>query len=475
MYFSFFCNRKSPNWAGFPFDLCKPSTRQEDIDLSAICFVSTIWEVAFLYCRKKLIVSMLLVLTLAYLIQANTLQVWYVGWTNEISTVAQSIIASQFSAKTGINVQIEPVNWGDYYNKYLLSLASRDTPDLFVLGTETVDFGLRGGLVDLAKFKPEEFAKMEKEIFGSLMGPFSFRDTRFGMPVSIDAMVAAYRQDILNDMGLDIPKEWNDIKKWQPKALSQNRTFGFYYGSAQYASEWGAYTLVTQNGGQFFNRDGFSSALDKPESIKGFIEYISLFKDYKFPLAGVGIAPFVSGDWLMITDGIWLYPNLLQHAPQLKGKWKLDLLPGTKKDDGSIHHGSYASGIVMGISTYSKQKEEAWQFLKWFSTTDTQANIANAIFEQIPGTMWLPANKESFGKLKIEDYARQTFYDQLTHSEPAPYAINVAVLYRYIQFAVDKCILKDVDAKEAILEAAKDMNNEMARRKKEYSRFLADL
>ncbi|HHY19474.1 MAG TPA: hypothetical protein GX522_06210 [Firmicutes bacterium] len=89
--------------------------------------------------------------------------------------------------------------------------------------------------------------------------------------------------------------------------------------------------------------------------------------------------------------------------------------------------------------------------------------------------MWLPANKEALAKVNIEDDAKRTFYGQLSHSEPAPYAINVAVLYRYVKFAVDKSILQNADPKEAILEAAKEMNDEMARRKKEYSRLLANL
>ena len=425
--------------------------------------------------RLKILTSLLLVFMLTSLIYATELTVWYVGWTNEFKSVAQGIIDTQFGAKTGIKVKVEPLSWGDYYNKYLLSLASRDTPDIFVLGTETVDFGLRGGLVDLAKFKPAEFAQMEKQVFGSLMGPFSFRNTRFGMPVSIGAMISAYRKDILNEMGMDIPNEWDDIKKWQPKALAQKRTFGFHYGSVQYDSIWGAYTLITQNGGQLFNPDGFSSALNKPESIKGFQEYISLFKDYKFPQAGVGIAPFVSGEWLMLTDGIWLYPNLLQHAPQLKGKWVLDLIPGTKQKDGSIHHGSFVGSSVMGISIYSKHKEEAWQFIKWFTTAKAQTDISNGIREQVPGSMWLPANKEALSKINIDEDARKTFYGQLSHSEPAPYAINVAVLYRFVKFAVDRCILENADPKAAILKAADDMNNEMARRKKEYARLLASL
>jgi len=403
------------------------------------------------------------------------LNVWYVGWTNEFKAAAQNIIDPQFTATTGIDVNIEVMSWSDYYNRYLLALASRDTPDIFVLGTETVDFGIRGGLVDLAKFKPDEFPKLEAQVFGALMGPFSFRGTRFGVPVSIGAMTAAFRKDILTELGMDIPQTWEDIKAWQPKAMAQGHVFGLYYGSVQYDSMWGAYTLITQNGGQFFNPDGFSSALDKPDSIKGFEEYISLFKDHNFPLAGTGIPQFTSGEWLMLTDGLWLYPNLLKHAPELRGKWVLDLMPGTKQADGSIHHGSFASSSVMGISTYSTQQEDAWEFIKWFTSTPVQTQISDAIVAQVPGSIWLPANKNALAQVNIDEDAKDAIFGQLTHSEPAPYAINVNVLYRYVTFAIDKSVLQDVSPKEAILEAAKDMNEEMARRQREYSRLLDQL
>lgn len=425
--------------------------------------------------KKRLLLSLTIVMLIACFAQAKTLEIWYVGWTNEFKAVAQNIIDADFVAKTGVDVNIQVLSWSDYYNRYLLALASRDTPDIFVLGTETVDFGIRGGLMDLAKFKPEEFKEKEAQIFGSLMGPFSFKGTRFGVPVSIGAITAAYRADILTDLGMSVPKTWDDIKQWQPKALAQGHVFGLYYGSVQYDSMWGAYTLITQNGGQFFNPDGFSSALDKPESIKGFQEYISLFKDHNFPLAGAGLTPFTTGEWLMLTDGLWLYPNLLQHAPELRGKWVMDLVPGTIQEDGSIHHGSYVSSSVMGISPYAKNPEEAWEFIKWFSSEEIQTKVSNAILQQVPGSMWLPANKNALQKVEIGEDAKASIFGQLTHSEPVPYAINVNVLYRYVTFAIDKSVLQNVDPKEAVLEAAKEMNEEMARRQREYSRLLATL
>ncbi|HQD78865.1 MAG TPA: hypothetical protein PL057_08565, partial [Bacillota bacterium] len=55
-----------------------------------------------------------------------------------------------------------------------------------------------------------------------------------------------------------------------------------------------------------------------------------------------------------------------------------------------------------------------------------------------------------------------------------PYGINSMVQYRYIVFAIQKAVVQNADPREAILEAARDMNADMARRKVEYQRFLAE-
>lgn len=406
---------------------------------------------------------------------ATKIECWLVGPTNEMLKILSDLTYAGFTKQTGIEVRYQILTWNDYYNKCLLALASRETPDIFSLGSEIMDFGLRGGIVDLARFQPKEAKELEKQLFSSLMGPVSFQGTHFGIPYDMGGIVTAYRVDLLKDMGMDIPIEWDDIRKWQPKALAQKKTFGLYYGSFQYASEWGAYTLVTQNGGQFFSKDGFSSALDMPESITGFQEYIELFTKHKLPHAGVGLAPFVSGDWLMITDGTWLYPNLIKSAPQLAGKWSIDLIPGTKGKNGVINHGTFAGGTYLSISSQSKHKNEAWELIKWITSANVQKDFCNAVFSQIEGSMWLPANKTAFNEIKIDNSFRQSFSKQVEQCSPVPSAINVNVLYRYVKFAVDKSILKGIDPKIAIIEAAKEMNQDMSKRRKEYSRFLQEL
>ncbi len=109
---------------------------------------------------------------------ATTIECWLVGPTNEMLKILSDLTLVGFTKQTGIEVKYQTLTWNDYYNKCLLALASRETPDVFSLGSEIMDFGIRGGIVDLARFQPQELQELEKQIFSSLMGPVSFQGTR---------------------------------------------------------------------------------------------------------------------------------------------------------------------------------------------------------------------------------------------------------------------------------------------------------
>ena len=420
--------------------------------------------------RKCFWGSLLVILLLSSVVLAKDIEFWMVGWSNEMAKVAEGYINSEYTPKSGNNVRVIPLAWGDYYSKSLLSLASGDTPDIFSLGSEIADFALRGGLIDLAAFKPTEYAELEKGIFTSIMGPFSVKASRFAIPVDVGGNVGVYRVDLLKEMGMGIPETWDELRSWQPKVLAKGKTFGF----TNFDDMWGAYTLITQNGGQFFGTDGFSSALDKPESIKGFTEFVELFTKHRLPQALVGMEPFLRGEQLSYIDGLWVYGSLSQAAPNLAGKWQVGLIPGVNRN-GKVHHGSFAGSVLLGISSFSKKKEEAWDFLKWFLSEDIQLKISNGIMEKSNGWVWLPANKGAMSKVNLPEQVRDVYYKQIEACSPVPYAVNALVQYRFVTLALQKCVTQKADPNEVILEAAKSMNSEMARRKKEYSRFLENV
>lgn len=422
---------------------------------------------------KKKVTTMLIVLLLLSLCSSaatKRLEAWCIGFSNEMATIANGIIAKEFTPKTAIEVKIVPIAWGDG-DKIFLSIISNDAPD--IITGSVVELGIRGSLLDLRKTFGKEFDDLEAQLFPAITAPLHFEGTRFGVPQNVSVMNAAYRTDILAEMGFGIPNLWTDVYKMLPKVKANKKEMGFFYGSPSYAGLWGAYTLITQHGGNFFKTDGFTSALDSPESIRGFKEYVELFTKHKMPQTSTGIPSFRTGEWIMMIDGYWMYTNLLNGAPEIKGKWEPGLIPGVLRSSGEINHGTFTGSTSLGIPKTSKNYKEAWEFIKWFCSPEIQLIYTEEVIAKIPGFLQVPTARSALYNLKgLPMNIAKIIHTQIDESQAVPYAPTSSVLYRFVDFAIQSCLQQGKDPETEAKNAATEMNKEMSRRKVEYKRFL---
>jgi ABC-type glycerol-3-phosphate transport system substrate-binding protein len=422
--------------------------------------------------KKRVLIAILLLFILPVLCLAETMEVWIVGWTNEITKVAEDLIATEYTPKTGVEVNITPIGWADG-NKITLAIISNDAPDIVTAG---VELGVRGSLIDLRKTFGAEFEELEAKLFPAITKQLHFAGTRFAIPQNISVMNAAYRVDLLAEAGMEIPVTWAEVNQMRPKLNANGREMAFHYGSPDYSGLWGAYTLITQHGGNFYKTDGFTSSMDEPESIRGFTEYVEFYTKHNMPKSGTGITQFRSGEWVMTIDGYWMYTNLLHSAPEIAGKWEAALIPGTKRPDGTINHGTFTGGTHFAIPVTTKDKQRAWDFIKWFLSDEIQRKFVDQIITRIPGSLMVPSSMEALYTLEgLPGNIAKVIHNQIDESVAVPYAPTQAVLHRYINFAIQACIQQGADPKEEAIKAAKEMNKEMDRRRIEYSRFLDQL
>lgn len=422
---------------------------------------------------KKTFLVTFLALVITVGAMAQVIDVWLYGFTNEMAKVVSGMIDREFTPKTGIEVRVSPLSWEDG-NKVFLALISGDAPDVLSAGTSgMLEYGLRGSVLDLRETFGEEYIALEAQLFDAITGPLKWMGTRFGVPQNISVMTAAYRLDLLSEMGLGIPNTWAELYTILPKIKAKNKEMAFDYGSPNYAPEWGIYSLVTQHGGQFYGEDGFTSAFDRPESIAGFKEYTELYTKHNLPRSGPGFEPFKRGEWLMTIDGYWLLSNLEVGAPELKGKWAPGLIPGTKRKDGSVNHGTFAASSAFGIPKTAKNPKASWEFIKWFCNEETQLRYVEEVMAQIKGFMQVPTAKKALANMSsLSPAVRETLYNQVHESYAVPYAPTSGVLLRFVQFAMHEVLMDKSTPEEAALKAASEMNKEMSRRKVEYQRFL---
>lgn len=420
----------------------------------------------------------LLIFMLVVSIQAKpaTIEIWQAS-SNENLAIMKNLIDEQFTPNTGINVNISIMPGGnDQWNKVLLAMASNDTPDLAIVGSEwPVEFGIRGGVVDMREMFGKEYDELFAQAFPGLNESLTYYNTGYGLNASFGQTLTFYRTDIFAENGWSIPVTWDDVRALLPKMQAKGMNLG---SSSWYlVPDWfGSYIFMWQNGIREVNSDRTKTTWDSPQAIKAFTEFTELFTKHNVPKESI---PFLEGmnrgDYPLMVGISWGYSDITLGAPTLKGKWDLCMTPGTKQADGSINHAAYIGGSPYVMFKGSKNKEAAWEFLKWWLGADVQREFSERLWKQM-NVIQQPANMEAYNSLSFfPDNHRKILHAQAQASKAPLFALGLVISQRNLTNAARNVVLANTNPEVEIKKAAEISNQEMARKQKEYARFIQNL
>ena len=163
------------------------------------------------------------------------------------------------------------------------------------------------------------------------------------------------------------------------------------------------------------------------------------------------------------------YTTLKQAAPEIDGRWAVALVPGTRHADGTIDRTVSGAGTGCGILSASKNKEGAWEFLKWWTRADTQLKYNNNV-ESILGTVsrTATATNEAFEQMVWSAGDLKILKEQRAQIKEIP---EVPGSY-YVSRAVDQAFWSVVNGgespKDALMKWSDIANNEIERKVEQY-------
>ncbi|HHY18311.1 MAG TPA: extracellular solute-binding protein [Firmicutes bacterium] len=424
--------------------------------------------------KKGLTFLLALFLSFTTFAQTKTIEVWQVGMGNEAISLLQNIIEDDFTSKTGIRVRLRAFAWEDMQNRVLLAAASGDTPDI-VSGApdHMVEYGVRDAVIDLVEYFGEERVRaIESNLYPGTTHSLNFRGRVFGLVETCGVITGFYRDDILTELGLGTPKTWDDLYLTMPKLKAKGLDAGWMYGGVAQSPKWGAYLMIKQNDGGWVDGQNFKSLLLEPGSIEGFTRYCELYTKHKMPLEGEPFMMFKNGHWPILFNINVFHATLTQAAPEIRGKWSLGLIPGTKQSDGTVSHESFMGGATLAIFKNSQHKEEAFQYLEWYLSDKTQSRLTETIMTSLPGTMWVSGNTAATNAMNIPEKDRQALFNQLAASKTFSYFPGAMAIQREMDFAVMNVLQKNMTPFDALKNAAKITETELERKQREYKRYL---
>lgn len=429
----------------------------------------------------------------------NTITVWMAGGRDQFQVLRQ-LINSSYTAETGNKVNLELVNMGALLSAVVAGIG----PDVAIdqAPTEPVNYALRNAVYDLKNFKDDKGTQGSAwdvsydEVLGRFlpeaMTPFYFdrkgdgkeEDTGlYALPEKQSYNVMFYRSDILAAEGIEIPKTWDELISTITALNKKNLEFGMptstiYVngGTNTMVINGGTnifYAMLVQKGGNLYTDDRKSTALQTDTAIKAFKQWTNFYVNYDLPLTYDFKNRFRTGEMPLGIDDYTMYNTLAVSAPEINGRWGYTLIPGTKStDENGKEYIDHSTALTVNCSLILKDcinYDLSWKFLKWWSSTDTQASFGNQIESILgPSARYNTANLEAFGKLPWTAEESKMLNEQLSWGNAIPQIAGSYFIDRHINNAFRKVKYQEKDAKDTLYDYANTIDAEITKKRSEF-------
>lgn len=380
--------------------------------------------------------------------------------------VIKQMAETMFTPEHGIAVDIQLVSTGSLMS----AVMSGNAPDvaLSLGGSEPVNYAIRNGVVDLTQF--EGFEEVSHRFKESALVPLTFDGGVYGLPETQSYYMLFYRKDILEDMGLEVPQTWDDVIAMLPELHKQQLDFGLPVAiSDAIGIGFNGYAMfLYQNGGEFYTSDGAESLLDSNVAIDSFYQWTDFYTEYRLAPLYDFASRFRMGDMPIAIADYTLYNQISVFAPELRGEWDFAPVPGTLKEDGTVDRsvaGSVTAGVILADS---QEQEAAWEFLKWWTDTDTQVTFGLEL-ESIMGAAarYATANVEALERLPWSQKDIDRLNQQWQWVKGVPEVPGGYYTPRYLDFALRKVYYRAEDPGETLEDMVETINDELTAKREE--------
>ena len=398
----------------------------------------------------------------------KTVTVWVTTGRDQAQTI-KAMIDDEFTPNTNISVKLRLVPG----NILLPATLAGEGPDIAMQVGEDipVNYGMRNAAIDLTQFP--DFEEVANRFHESALLPYTFEGGVYGLPEQQIFPVLFYRKDILEELDLEPPKTWDDV--YYIISVLKKHNLDFYLPietttenllvpNATYSM------LLYQNEGEFYRDNGKKSNLDSEVAIDVFRQWTRFYTNYKLPIQADFVNRFRTGEMPIGIANYNIYNTLAVFAPEIKGLWDFSVVPGIRQDDGSIRHDVASSTSAIIMLRNVEDKEAAWEFMKWWTSKDTQVWFGREM-EALMGeaARYPTANMEALEELPwpVDDY--NNLMDQWQWVQGIPQVPGGYFTGRHLDNAFRKVVNSGENYREAILDYVIYINDEIETKRREFN------
>ncbi|MCL1862931.1 MAG: extracellular solute-binding protein [Defluviitaleaceae bacterium] len=406
----------------------------------------------------------------------DALEVW-IPTGRDQATAMKTLIDDTFTPQSGIPVNLRLVAQA----AVLPAIVAGIGPDV-VLSMPInvpVEYSFRNAVADLSQF-PGFHEEVYDRFHPSMWVRLGHQDGVFGIPETQIFNVMFYRHDVLAELGFDPPETWNDILAMMPILQRNNLAIGIPpIGNPMNPDITGFMTQLYQRGGFLYNDDLSRARLDDAEAVAAFDAFTRFFTHFGSPEFFDPATRFRSGEMPIIFQPFTLFNTLSVFAPEIYGLWSFALMPGYDhrtpvyfEGRGGyyrVHHTVPDWGDAAFIVEASEMQDEAWAFLKWWTSMDTQLRFGREM-ESIMGeaARFPTANMQAFQSLPWSSSQLAVLNEQRDWILGTPEVPGGYYVSRQLINVIRRVVNDNLDTRETLLDVNIVINRELINKRREF-------
>ena len=399
--------------------------------------------------------------------------VW-IGTGRDQAQVMKQMIDDTFTPLTGIYVKLQLVDM----NSLLPATLAGQGPDVAmqIQNNIPVNYAMRNAVVDLTEFP--DFDEVANRFRESALLPYRYDGGVYALPEQQIFSMMFYRKDIFEELELKVPETWEEFYEIIPELQKNHMEVALPLaqdpqnpGDVQNLIPNQTFVMMLyQNDGELYAEDGKKSALDSPVSMEIFKDWTSLYTNYKLPLKFDFLNRFRTGEMPIGIADYTFYNTLAVAAPEIRGLWEFVPVPGTIQEDGTIRREVSSTGTAVVIMEQAKNKEASWEFLKWWTSKETQVRFGREMESLMGAAARYPtANIEALEELPwpVKDYQR--IEEQWQWVRGVPEVPGGYFTGRHLDNAFREVINNGTNPREALTDYVVYINDEIRAKRKEFN------
>ncbi len=294
-------------------------------------------------------------------------------------------IADEWSAESGIKVQINVIDWDNYWTLLEAGARGGEMPDVFWMHSNTAQMYMENNmLLDLDDYIANDDEINLDDFYPGIVSLYNSNGTQYAIPKDHDTIALLYNEKIFNEYGVDVPTNdwnWNDVQKAAAEITEKSNgdVYGFAVNTSNNQDGW--YNFPEGYGGKIITDDHKDTTLDSAEAKAG-MEMLRQILTVSAPqtvVAETGTdSLFMSNKVAMITQGSWMINAFYTAEDSADYKWAM--IPyADKNGNGSEDPGERVSsynGLGWAASANTADPDACYSLISYFCSEKGQLEQA---------------------------------------------------------------------------------------------------